>query len=302
MTELDNIFDFINGIVLGRIQLTTQITEEEKNEYIASWVNTTVTLEEWLKNRIIDHWEEIGYWDLKNAEIEQIEQHQFNLFNQCVRNVVKFKIERLNQLDFKTKTDVIKEHLRVIELFTNSTQPSPFIIALLKPIIWIKDSDYLPTLINYQQNILRTYDEFKSDFNFNNSPPFNAAILFNYKDALNKIIKENNPLQPKIKPEQKNKLSDLITHINKVEIVENLKIHYWNIKGKRLKLLLMAFQHLDLLPKERIAQKFYNCCKNEFDWNIASYNAMNGYNYNEKTDKDELNSMKKYLETLTKQK
>ena len=107
--------------------------------------------------------------------------------------------------------------------------------------------------------------------------------------------------QIKTNPEPET-LSDLITHKNSVEIIENVKIQYRNIKGKRLKLLLKAFQDLDLLPKERIAQKFHNCCKIEFDWNIASYNAMNGYNYNEKTDKDELNSMKKYLETLTKQK
>jgi len=106
------------------------------------------------------------------------------------------------------------------------------------------------------------------------------------------------PPQPTTK--QNNKLSDLITHQKSIEIVEGIKIQYKNIKGKRLKLLLLAFQDLELLPKERIAQKFYDSCKCEFDWDVASYNAMNGYNFNDVTDSVEFNSMKQYLETLIK--
>ena len=126
--------------------------------------------------------------------------------------------------------------------------------------------------------------------------------LKNFKESGLYESKVKLPPQPMEANDEPETLSELITHKNSVEIIESVKIQYRNIKGKRLKLLLIAFQDLDLLPKERIAQKFHNCCKNEFDWNIASYNAMNGYNYNEKIDKDELNSMKKYLETLTKQK
>jgi hypothetical protein len=93
-------------------------------------------------------------------------------------------------------------------------------------------------------------------------------------------------------------LSDLITHQNSVKIVEGIKIKYKNIKGKRLKLLLLAFQDLDLLPKERLAQKFYDCCKKEFEWDIASYNAMNGYNFNNVIDNEVCSKMKEYLKTL----
>jgi hypothetical protein len=106
------------------------------------------------------------------------------------------------------------------------------------------------------------------------------------------------PPQPTIK--QNNKLSDLITHQKSIEIVEGIKIQYKNIKGKRLKLLLLALQDLELLPKERISQKFFNSCKYEFDWDIASYNAMNMYKYNDITDRDEFNSMKQFLKTLIK--
>lgn len=108
------------------------------------------------------------------------------------------------------------------------------------------------------------------------------------------------PPQPTTK--QNNKLSDLITHQKSIEIVEGIKIQYKNIKGKQLKLLLLALQELHLLPKERIAQKFYDSCKCEFDWDVASYNAMNGYQFNERTDLTELNDMKQYLEIKMKAK
>lgn len=115
-------------------------------------------------------------------------------------------------------------------------------------------------------------------------------------DEVTPIVKALPP-QPITKP--KEVLSDLITHKNSVKIVECIKIQYKNIKGKQLKLLLLAFQGLGLLPKERIAKKFHDCCKDEFNWNIASYNAMNGYSFNNVTDNDVLTEMKQYIETIT---
>lgn len=120
-------------------------------------------------------------------------------------------------------------------------------------------------------------------------------------EALEYWIKELNnlkalPHQPIAK--QNDKLSDLITHQKSVEIVEGIKIRYKNIKGKRLKLLLLALQELNLLPNERIAQKFYDCCKAEFGWDVASYTAMNDYKFNERVDKLELDNMKKFLEEI----
>jgi hypothetical protein len=93
-------------------------------------------------------------------------------------------------------------------------------------------------------------------------------------------------------------LSDLITNEKSEIIIEKIQVKYKNIKGKRLKLLLLAFQDLELLPKERIAKAFHDCCKNEFNWNIASYNAMNDYKFNESTDSIELNDMKKYINSF----
>ena len=119
-----------------------------------------------------------------------------------------------------------------------------------------------------------------------------------YIDLINEM--QSLPPQPiKTKqPTEEKTLSDLITHQKSVEIVEGIKIQYKNIKGKRLKLLLLALQELNLLPNERIAQKFYDCCKAEFGWDVATYPAMNDYKFNEYTDKIELDNMKKFLEEI----
>lgn len=109
---------------------------------------------------------------------------------------------------------------------------------------------------------------------------------------------EPQPTQETPTKNESETLSDLITHKNSVEIVEKIKIQYKNIKGKSLKLLLRAFQDLDLLPKERIASKFHKACDNEFNWDIASYNAMNGHTYNDVTDKEELELKKSYLKSI----
>jgi len=140
----------------------------------------------------------------------------------------------------------------------------------------------------------------KSLFDYFKETEQNEFEAFEIKAIPVNSIAEAIPPQPTTK--QNNKLSDLITHQKSIEIVEGIKIQYKNIKGKRLKLLLLAFQDLELLPKERIAQKFYDSCKCEFDWDVASYNAMNGYQFNEKTDLTELNDMKQYLEIKMKAK
>lgn len=122
------------------------------------------------------------------------------------------------------------------------------------------------------------------------------------EQAFEKTQPEIEQLQPQSIVKQSNKLSDLITHQKSIEIIEAIKIQYKNIKGKRLKLLLLALQDLGLLPKERIAKKFHDCCKNEFDWGIARYSAMNDYKYNDITDSFELNEIKEYLKQLKESK
>lgn len=135
--------------------------------------------------------------------------------------------------------------------------------------------------------------------------PYNYNLFHEYKV---KCLKEDWNLAKEIRYWEKNNddalkakketLSDIITHPKKTEITEGIKTQFKNIQGKRLKLLLMALQELNLLPKERIAHKFHKLCKSEFDWDIASYQAMNDYQYNDYQDQTELDHMKQYLENL----
>jgi hypothetical protein len=87
-------------------------------------------------------------------------------------------------------------------------------------------------------------------------------------------------------------LSSLITHTKGDFIVGRLKVDFKNIKGKGLKLLFLALQDLDLLPKDQNASVFHRCCKGEFKWNIATYVAMNKHVYNKYTDKSTFDDMK----------
>lgn len=107
---------------------------------------------------------------------------------------------------------------------------------------------------------------------------------------------------PQQQPQEKEKLSGLITHKNSVEIVEAIKIQYKNIKGKRLGFLWKALEGLQLLPK-RNGAKFHRCCENEFEWDINSYQAMTQNNEWSNFDlKGELEVMKNFLETYIKSK
>lgn len=93
-------------------------------------------------------------------------------------------------------------------------------------------------------------------------------------------------------------LEGIITHKNSKAIVDAILIQYKNIKGKRLKLLFMALQKTKLLPLERIASKFHRCCVNEFDHDVASFNAMNDHKFNTRIDSDELNEIISFIENI----
>lgn len=73
------------------------------------------------------------------------------------------------------------------------------------------------------------------------------------------------------------------------------------MKGKQLKILLTALQELNLLPIERIANKFHAFCKIEFDWNISSYTAMNDYKVEPTIDNESIEIAKNKIQEIIKQ-
>lgn len=75
-------------------------------------------------------------------------------------------------------------------------------------------------------------------------------------------------------PQKKESLSEFIIHDDKVEIAKKIKIRFKGLKGVDLRILLNALQELDLFPKGSNDSLFYRCCKNDFDWDIGTPQAM----------------------------
>ena len=130
---------------------------------------------------------------------------------------------------------------------------------------------------------------YKENIAKSNIDNLQAEIYFKYilyKEHLEKLLGiKRNIINSNGSKKTINKLSELIGHELSEKIISDIKIKYKNIKGKRLKLLLLSLKELELLPQERIAKKFHDFCDSEFNWDIASYTAMNGYSYNPKVDK-----------------
>ncbi|MCH2229850.1 MAG: hypothetical protein MK105_05860 [Crocinitomicaceae bacterium] len=93
-------------------------------------------------------------------------------------------------------------------------------------------------------------------------------------------------------------LAELITHQKSQALANQISIRYKNIKGKQLKLLLISLKELGLFPNERMDRKFHTACKDFFDWDIGSYEAMRRYKYNENVDKEECELMKDFLTNI----
>ncbi|SFZ90355.1 hypothetical protein SAMN05428642_101888 [Flaviramulus basaltis] len=168
------------------------------------------------------------------------------------------------------------------------------------------NSQYLNYTIENMKNaelwLSHTYDIVLKGVGYSqkiNDTKLRAAFIEWHKSKLNELKpRQTNNNDESKEPQhlQSNNLHELITSEHCKEIVEAVRIQYKNIKGKKLKLLLLAFQNLKLIPIERTASKFHKCCKNEFNWDIATYPAMNDYEYNSQIDKKELDSMISFLD------
>jgi hypothetical protein len=198
-----------------------------QNEYIEKWVEKSITLAEWLSARNIDHWERISQFDLSESEIEEIEDHQNYLFNQAVKNSVNNRIESYPEV---VKINVFTEQLRLLELFLASTKVEPFLIELLKPIVRIRDKDYLYILVEYQNIRGRRYNDFKKDFSINQQGSFldgyffTASIIWEYKTEIQKYLIKVSPQQPEAETEQETlTFTNTFDNIKPTEIYKHFK-------------------------------------------------------------------------------
>lgn len=222
-------------------------------------------------------------WKIEVIYTSRTEDRPFSMFTHYVNNA-RYNYELFSsQLNDKLTQN---ENWRAVGIDLKSR----FLIGIERYIKWYgenksefeKFQPYCPYTIMLS-TIESTKDEILKYFpEFGETPP--------------PVVEENTPNKPTAEL-----LSDLITHESSVDISEKIKVKYKGIKGKRLKLLLMAFQDLGLIQKEQIGKRFHACCKKEFNWNIASYPAMNDYNYNKHTDSVEFDEMKDFIQALIKQ-
>jgi hypothetical protein len=173
----------------------------------------------------------------------------------------------------------------------------------------------------YQHEFTRLHTELKlptaDDLGLKDIVEFDKLLFLQYHFLLNKIalvyhnkikslenfvstIEPVNLSNRNIKADKSKTLAQLLSGSNSEKIVASIKVNYKNIKGKRLKLLFLALQELELLPLTGAAANFHKCCQLEFQWDIASYSAMNDYKYNKSVDFVEKESFKHHIQTLMK--
>ena len=222
-------------------------------------------------------------------------------------NKPKIKIEVLKELADKIEINsffaIQKSNERTIKRLTKKIElqeTNEDKIAYCK----LKIKDFKQAEIEVNLNLMEIHDPYDSlHEEVYSKHPDRTKILENWlKTEIEHLesLSKREEVEKSTKPTKENPptemLKDLITHSLSKEIVDSIKIRYKNISGKQLKLLLLALQQTELIPNERIASKFHRCCKNEFQWDIASYTAMNDYHYNVNIDKEELNGIKSFLD------
>lgn len=259
-------------------------------------------------------------YDTLQAEFEKI----YNAIQSNIGQPIKTKIAELNLCYFEDGVLPRFPYLEseIFDLTQNFNESDVSEIFKYKSLYFEYRNSTHKTFFSLQfffneldEMAKRLFDFFK-DTTHNEFEPFEtkavqvndiADILRGFKDGQTKFVlplsTQNQHPQKETPPPvvQEERLIDLITHSKSVEIVAGIKTQYKNIRGKRLKLLLSTLQDLGLIPRERIAKKFHDCCKKEFDWDIAKYQAMNDYNYNEHTDSVEFDEMKGFIQALIKQ-
>lgn len=215
----------------------------------------------------------------------------FSTMKSDFENKLPFKyVKDQNSVSIFTPFEMIDLLMNISNLFFEQINASTLLGGNL-----IRDID------EHKVNLILEKRRLKSNLGYPNNQNEFSNIVSLWLEDEQEAWKELTPfLKPisQVKPDESEKLSDLINHINSVKIADEVKLKYKGIKGKRLKILLLALQELQLIPEERLAKRFHTCCANEFERTVASYTAMNDYKYNEITDKDELTKMKEFISNI----
>lgn len=208
--------------------------------YLDSWVHQTVDLGSWLEFRNIDFLSYIDDLELHEDELDAINNLQYKLFKEAVKNVVDSLISVVERLEDKSRrTNLIALHKTTLtEIFIRGNL-SKGTITNLSTIRSIRSDD------SYLSKVLKAYsDVTRLHFDRNNCllvvpgsfiehPFFYAAVMYDYLQFLenenisnerNSIV---NPIQsiPTIKKNNKKPLEKTISFKvkkDKIEIVKTL--------------------------------------------------------------------------------
>lgn len=183
--------------VEGKPKIHEPHENKDFDEYLENWVNSDTTLIDWRKWKV-DHWDLLDQMRLEKDLVEEIEQHQFNLFHKAVRNQAQNLMTNIVRLIPDNRAQAISEHLRLIDSFVQSETIKTFTLELIKEIIHIREFQYLDVLKCYQKVVRQTFTDVRTDCvlfvgqkpgNADNrihcwNPYFIAQVIFQYRQNL----------------------------------------------------------------------------------------------------------------------
>lgn len=206
---------------------------------------------------------------LKEEFINDYKEFDIDIFKREHLNILEYEIKeflssiqrgKYNVWDFKK--DKYFYHLKL-----ESEKDTPNDQTLL---ITEKDGIQLELYLKKIIGFIKNFTEDHSLFNPKNTTQKTEESI-NSKRLITDVQLKNKDSNKSEK--EVDKLSEQITHINKIEIAKEIIIKYDSFKGYRLRILLEALRELDLFPKGNTDSVFHRCCINDFK-DAGTYQSM----------------------------
>lgn len=298
--------------------------DEKENEFINSWFDQSVTLEHWEKFKNLDLWFFLNQLDPTEEEVEEIEDHQYYLFQHKIKKTLDFLLGKYSTRETNKRIEILQSHIDSIENFFDKGFDSDGNLEKLKSIyrgIAVEKKDLMNA---YSKVIIQEFD-YQEDFllsvkdTFKAHPVFLATLFYRYKKEAQDLVKDlsrtsRKPVKktPRFSvktPHKTEWLKDLITQLNfKIELVEDdsdvkrmyeilTAQDYNEIKGTvRLRCKTTQFVYIMLKLKSKFSnltfaeiersEKFYSS-----DGNIIKADNMSNSKTESPKDKTEIDAV-----------
>ena len=261
--NIKRIFDSSDSKSATKLSFLKTSSEKNREEYINSWLDCSVTGLEWKKNFNYDFWEELEYIIEDEEEREKIESHQLGLFYEEVKLTVDRKFSAFEHTAFNKKKNVIERELELIKNFTNGDL-SDITIKRLNKIINFEEPEKV--LIEYDEVIKHNYFDPYS-FYILNKNKFNSYTTFFIAHFISAYIQ-------KLENELKKFPSELPINNGQTKEVKETKIYFKIIAGASKKNKATALfealekgKHVDITSKNDFINAFIgNAPTNKINW------------------------------------